>query len=66
MSGLERTLCAQQFLIHNLTSRERMLVAAFVLGYNQVQVANAWSVSPPAVNKMVKRIEHKAAKFWQS
>ena len=66
MSGIERTLCAQHFLTYNLTSRERMLVAAFALGYNQLQVANAWSVSPPAVNKMVKRIERKATKFWHS
>lgn len=66
MSILERNLCATQFLSTHLTSRERMLVAAFALGYNQVEVANAWAVTPPAVHRMVQRIYRKAQKFWKS
>lgn len=64
MSSMERILCAQEFLSNNLTNRERMLVTAFALGYSQLQVANAWAISPPAVNRMAKRIERKAQKFW--
>ena len=64
MSTLDRALCAQQFLRNHLTSRERMLVAAFALGYNQVQVADAWAISTPAVNRMARRIRLKAAQYW--
>lgn len=64
MLTMERILCAEQFLSQNLTSRERQLVTAFALGYNQLQVANAWEISAPAVNKMVKRIARKAQEFW--
>jgi DNA-binding CsgD family transcriptional regulator len=66
MSTLERASCAQQLLTHNLTSRERMLVAAFALGYNQLQVAKAWGVSPPAVNQMCRRIQRKADRYWSN
>lgn len=64
MSTIERILCAEEFLSNNLTTRERQLVTAFALGYNQLQIANAWAISPPAVNKMAKRIERKAQEFW--
>ena len=66
MSIFERSLSAAEFLSHHLTSRERMLVAAFALGYNQVEVARAWAVSPPAVHRMAQRIYRKAQKFWKS
>jgi DNA-binding CsgD family transcriptional regulator len=66
MSNLDRALCAEQFLGNFLTSRERMLLAAFALGYNQLQVAHAWGVSPPAVNQMCRRIERKATQYWKN
>lgn len=66
MSDLERAACAQQFLRNHLTSRERMLVAAFALGYNQTQAANAFAVSAPAVNRMAQRIRRKANRYWNS
>jgi DNA-binding NarL/FixJ family response regulator len=66
MSDVERGLCAQQLVRIFLTSRERMLIAAFSLGYNQTQVAHAWGVSPPAVNRMCRRIERKANRYWNN
>ena len=45
----ERSLCASQFLQSQLTSRERVLVAAYTLGYSPSQVAKALEVSAPAV-----------------
>ena len=64
MSILERAACAQQFLTQILTSRERMLVAACALGYSQTEIARAWAVSTPSVNKMSKRIRLKAEQYW--
>jgi DNA-binding CsgD family transcriptional regulator len=61
---LERAACARQFLTQILTSRERMLVAACALGYSQTEIARAWTVSTPAVNKMSKRIRLKAERYW--
>jgi transposase len=61
----ERNLCASQFLQTQLSSRERVLVAAYTLGYSPSQVAKALEVSAPAVTQMARRIETKAARFWQ-
>lgn len=63
-NAFERTACAQDFLQHNLTIRERELVVAFALGYSQADVVRAWRVSPPAVSQMVTRIRRKAARYW--
>jgi DNA-binding CsgD family transcriptional regulator len=60
----ERNLCASQFLINELTPRERILVAAYTLGYSPGQVAKALDVSAPAVTQMARRIRFKANKFW--
>jgi DNA-binding NarL/FixJ family response regulator len=64
MADLERNALAQNFLTRQLTSRERMLVAAFTLGFTQAEVARAWGVSPPSVCKMTKRIFSKAEHYW--
>jgi len=64
MSVLERVFLAQEFLTKLLTSRERMLVAVFSLGFSQAQVARAWGVSDPSVSRMVKRIRLKAERYW--
>jgi transposase len=61
----ERNLCATQFLQTQLTSRERVLVAAYSLGYSPSQVAAALDVTAPAVTQMARRIEKKASRFWQ-
>lgn len=61
----ERTLCALQLLTNNLTSRERMLVAALTLGFTMVQIAVAWNTSVPAVSQMAKRVRLKAERYWQ-
>ena len=61
----ERNLCASQFLQSQLTSRERVLVAAYTLGYSPSQVAKALDVSAPAVTQMARRIETKAHLFWR-
>ncbi len=61
----ERSLCASQFLQSQLTSRERVLVAAYTLGYSPSQVAKALEVSAPAVTQMARRIETKANRFWR-
>jgi transposase len=61
----ERNICASQFLQSQLTSRERVLVAAYTLGYSPSQVAKALDVSAPAVSQMARRIETKAYRFWQ-
>ena len=62
---LERSLCASEFLVNELTSRERVLVAAYCLGFSPSQVAKALDVSAPAVTQMARRIETKANRFWQ-
>lgn len=64
MSDPERAACAHDFLTKILTSRERMLVAAFSLGYNQRQVASAWGVSAAAVSQMARRVHAKALRYW--
>jgi transposase len=61
----ERAVCASQFLQNHLTPRERVLVAAYSLGYSPRQVAKALDVSAPAVTQMARRIETKANRFWQ-
>lgn len=66
MADLERAACARDFLSKTLTSRERMLVAAFSLGYHQRDVAAAWGVSPAAVCQMVRRIHSKAVRYWSN
>lgn len=65
LSSEERTLCASQFLRTHLTSNERVLVAAYSLGFSPSQVAAAFRVTPPAVTQMARRIEKKASRFWQ-
>lgn len=64
MPDLERAACAHDFLSKILTSRERMLVAAFALGYCQRDVAMAWGVSAASVCQMVRRIRAKADRYW--
>ncbi|MCZ2391552.1 MAG: hypothetical protein LC113_10800 [Acidobacteria bacterium] len=66
MTNLERNFCARQFLSSQLTSRERMLIASFVLGFSQAEAAKAWGISDAAVSKMTRRIREKADRFWQS
>lgn len=66
MTNLERNFCARQFLSSKLTSRERMLIASFVLGFSQAEAARAWGISDAAVSKMTRRIREKADRFWQS
>ena len=61
----ERNLCASEFLHNRLTSRERVLVAAYALGFTPGEVARAFDVSAPAVTQMARRIETKANRFWQ-
>jgi hypothetical protein len=60
----ERAACAHDFLTKILTSRERMLVAAFALGYCQRDVAAAWGVSAASVCQMARRIQAKAQRYW--
>jgi transposase len=61
----ERNICASQFVTNELTSRERVLVAAYTLGFSPSQVAKALDVSAPAVTQMARRIETKASRFWR-
>jgi len=61
----ERSVCASQFLQTYLTSNERILVAAYSLGFSPSQVAAAFHVTAPAVTQMARRIEKKASRFWQ-
>ncbi len=65
MTSLERSFLAQDFLQKLLTSRERMMIAALVLGFSQSDVARAWHVSSPAVSKMAQRIRVKAELYWR-
>jgi hypothetical protein len=65
MTILERSTLATDFLQKFLTSRERMLVAALVLGFSQSDVARAWCVSSPSVSKMAKAIRLKAERYWE-
>lgn len=65
MTSLERSSLAQDFLQKFLTSRERMLIAALVLGFSQSDVARAWNISSPAVSKMARRIRVKADFYWR-
>jgi DNA-directed RNA polymerase specialized sigma24 family protein len=65
MTDLERKFHARQFLSTQLTSRERMLVASYALGYSPAEAAKAWGISAAAVSKMNRRIKNKAAKYWQ-
>ena len=64
MSDPERAACAHDLLSKILTSRERMLVAAFSLGYCQRDVAAAWGVSAASVCQMARRIYEKADRYW--
>lgn len=64
LNSYERTACAQDFLQHSLTVRERELVVAFALGYSQADLVRAWRVSAPAVSQMVSRIYRKANRYW--
>jgi DNA-binding NarL/FixJ family response regulator len=64
MTVLERAVLARDFLTKFLTSRERLLLAAFSLGFSQAEVARAWRISDPAVSKMAKRIQAKADRYW--
>lgn len=66
MTSLERTVCARQFISSQLTSRERMLIASFALGFSQAEAARAWGISDAAISKMTRRIREKASRFWQS
>ena len=61
----ERSFCATQFLQNHLTSRERVLVAAYALGFSPSKVAAAFDVTAPSVTQMARRIERKASRFWQ-
>ena len=65
MTTLERRVCAQQFLRTILTSQERLLVAAFALGFSQAEIATTWGVSAAAVSQMTRRVRLKAMLFWQ-
>lgn len=65
MTDIDRNICAKQFLRNNLTSQERLLVAAFALGFNQAEVARKWGISAAAVSQMTRRIRLKALRFWQ-
>lgn len=60
----ERSLCASQFLRNHLTSNERVLVAAYSLGFSPAQVAARLHVTAPAITQMARRIEKKANRFW--
>ena len=64
MTSLERAILAREFLAKLLTSRERLLLAAFCLGFSQAEVARAWRVSHASVSRMAKRIRQKAARYW--
>lgn len=64
VSPLERGLLAADFLTRQLSSKERVLVAAFSLGFNTSQVARRLQVSVPAVSRMAHRIRRKAEKYW--
>ncbi|MCA1579158.1 MAG: hypothetical protein LC794_17555 [Acidobacteria bacterium] len=66
MTNLERNLCAKQFLRQILTSQERLLVAAFALGFNQAEIAIKSGVSAAAVSQMTRRVRLKADRFWAS
>ena len=65
MFTLDRNLCAYHFLTRILTSKERLLVASFALGYSQVEIARACDISEAAVSKMTKRVLQKATLYWQ-
>lgn len=60
----ERSICASEFLQNRLTSRERVLVAAYALGFSPSEVARAFDVSASSVTQMARRIETKADRFW--
>jgi DNA-binding CsgD family transcriptional regulator len=64
LTPIERSICASQFLTTQLTSRERVLVAAYSFGFPPSQVAKALAMSAPAVSQMARRIETKATSFW--
>jgi len=61
----DRCLSASKFLTTQLTSRERILVAAYSLGFTPSQVAKALEISPAAVTQMARRIQAKAEAFWR-
>jgi DNA-binding NarL/FixJ family response regulator len=65
MTDLERNICAKQFLHNNLTSQERLLVAAFALGFKQAEIALKLGISAAAVSQMTRRVRLKAVRFWQ-
>lgn len=66
MLDLDRNLFAHHFLTRILTSKERLLVASFALGYSQAEVARTSAISEAAVSKMTKRVWEKATLFWQA
>jgi DNA-directed RNA polymerase specialized sigma24 family protein len=61
---MDRALCAADFLTHNLTSKERMLVAVLTLGFTMTEAASAFGVTLSAISHMAKRIRNKAASYW--
>ncbi len=63
-TSIDRALCAADFLTHNLTSKERMLVAVLALGFTMTEAAYAFGVSLPAISQMAKRIRNKAESYW--
>lgn len=65
MTDLERIACAKQFLRNNLTPQERLLIAAFALGFKQAEVALKLGISAAAVSQMTRRVRLKAVRFWQ-
>lgn len=65
MTNLERNFCAREFLSTALTSRERILIASFALGFSQAEAARAWGISDAAVSRMTRRIRDKAERFWR-
>jgi DNA-binding CsgD family transcriptional regulator len=65
LTPAERSVCAAHFLTHHLSSRERMLVAAFALGHTPAHIARSWSISRAAVTQMARRIREKAEIYWQ-
>ncbi len=64
LTSLDRAVCAADFLTHNLTSKERVLVAVLALGFSMTEAAAAFNVTLPAISQMAKRIRQKAESYW--
>lgn len=60
----ERLALARDFVKKLLTPREQMVVAAFLVGLNQAELARAWHVSRPRVSRIVRQIRLKADRYW--